>query len=314
MNKEYANQKMIQIMNKDYLLSKQDIELFKKMIYECDLNLQDKTDATPIIYALHFNKKYHLTREQWDYLIQNSDLKKQDEDGYTALLEAIRCHKEQELNFHKEQWDYLLKNSDLTQNTYAQHWNPIIYAFMNNQKQNLNFNEEQWNYLIQNSTIKSKNKIKNYNIIIYAIKYHQSENLNFNEEQWDYIIQNSDLTQQDKDGWTPLLFALVYHQEQNVNFSKKQLRVMYYALTEVQQQNTFQNFIQQNYNNQKYIEQINLFLYDLQFQPNEKTIKWLQENQYKDILKRIEKRNLWIQLQKKINQVEKKEKMSKIKI
>jgi ankyrin repeat protein len=191
-----------------------------------------------------------------------------------------------------------------------------MFAFRYNQSENLHLSQEQWNYLIQHSQhsdLQQQNQ-NGWIPLMFAFKYNQSENLHLTTEQIDYLIQHSDLKQQSKNDWTPLMFALIYNQSENLHLSKKQFQTMYDALTEEQKQNTFKNLISGNYKNQPYLEKIHLLLYDLQFQPNEKTLKWLQENQNKDILKLIEKRNLWIQLQKKMNHVEKKEKMNRIKI
>jgi hypothetical protein len=42
MNQEEANQKMLKIMNKEDSLSEEEIQLFKKLIYQCDLSIFKK--------------------------------------------------------------------------------------------------------------------------------------------------------------------------------------------------------------------------------------------------------------------------------
>jgi ankyrin repeat protein len=198
MNKKEANQKMIKIMNKKTLLSKEEIQLFKELIYQCDLTQQNQNNWTPLIFSLFYN---------------------------------------------------------------------------------------------------------------------QEQNLHLTQEQFNYLIQNSNLKQQDNDDWTPLMFALFYNQEQNLQLTKHQFQTMYDVLNEEQQQSTFQKFIdEKNYNNQQYLEEINLLLYDYQFQPNEQTIDWLQENKYQDILQMIEKRNLFFKLYQNIKQMDNHQKINSMKI
>jgi hypothetical protein len=237
MNKEEANQKMIEMMKKKDFFSEEEVKLFKELIVQCDLTIQNDYGLTPIMFVFFYNnsKSLNFSQEQFNDLIQHSDLMIQDRAGL----------------------------------------NHLMYAFTCNQKQNLNLNQE----------------------------------------QIDYLIEHIDLTHQAKNGWTSLMFALRFHQSENLQFTKNQFQVMYDALTEEEQQNTFQKFIEQNHkNNHKYLKEINLFLYDLNFQPNKKTIKWLQENQYQDILQMIEKRDVFFQLNKDIQQINKTEKIDKMKI
>jgi ankyrin repeat protein len=237
MNKEEANQKILKMMNKDDSLSEDESQLFKKLIYHCNLNTENEHGWTPLMYTLLFNKtkNLHLAKEQLGYLIKHSDLTIQSKDGWTPLM--------------------------------------------------------------------------------YALRYNQYEKLNFTKEQFDYFIEHSDLTIQSQDGWIPLMFAFKYNQSENLQITKKQFQVMYDALNKEQQQNTFKVLIVVNHKySHQYVEEINRLLYDLQFQPNEETNIWLQENQYPDILPMIEKRDLLFQLNKNIRFVENNRKIAIMKI
>jgi hypothetical protein len=210
-------------------------------------------------------------------------------------------------------FEELIFQCDLTVQNNMGH-NPLMYALYYHQKQNLHFNKEQWNYLIENSDLTQQAK-NGRTLLFYALYYHQKQNLHFNKEQWNYLIENSDLTQQAKNGRTLLFYAFYYHQKQNLQLTKNQFQTMYNALSKEQQQNIFQNLIKINHNNNhQYVEEINRLLYDLQFQPNEETIYWLQENQHQDILPIIKKRDLFFQLNNNIKSVENNGKIATIKI
>jgi ankyrin repeat protein len=275
MNKEESNEKIIKLMYNNSLDEK-EIELFKELIYQCDLTIQNKYGWTPVIFALTYNQKQNLnlTTEQCNYLFQNSDLSQKDNYG---------C-------------------------------NPLMYAFSYNKSNNLNLSKEQWNYLIQHSDLQQQDK-DGWIPLMFALKYHQSENLHLTTEQIDYLIQHSDLNQEDNIGWTPLMYALIYQQSQNLNLAIQHFQMMYESLSEEQQQNTFQHLIAQNNGkNKKYLGEINLFLYDLKFNPNKKIIKWLQRNSLQDILQIIEKRYILLKLNKDIKPMDNHQKVSIIKI
>jgi hypothetical protein len=161
-----------------------------------------------------------------------------------------------------------------------------------------------------NLTIKDK---RSYTPLMFALQYNQTQNLHLTTEDFNYLIKNSDLKQQDrdKDGWTAIMFALVYHQEENLNLSIQQFQTMYKPLTEEQQQSIFQYLIIKNYkNNNQNIEEINLLLYDLRFQIDKYMRDWLLENDYQEILQRIEKRDVFFQLHQEVQGIDKKEKMN----
>jgi ankyrin repeat protein len=146
MNKEEANQKMIEIMNEDDLLSKKEIQLFKELMVQCDLTIQDKNwKNTPLMFVFSNNidKNLHLTQKQLSYLIQNSNLTQQDKDGWTSLIFALYFNDNQNLHLTTEQWDYLIQNSDLQQQD-KDGWTPFTYALFFNQSQNLDLTKEQF--------------------------------------------------------------------------------------------------------------------------------------------------------------------------
>jgi ankyrin repeat protein len=233
--KEETNQKILELMNQDDSLSEEEVQLFKSLIFKCDLTVQNKNNLTPLMYTLLFNKTKNLdlTKEQWNYLLEHSNLTKQDNNG----------------------------------------WTPLMYAFT----------------------------------------YNQEKNLHFTKEQFDYLIKNSDLRQQNNFDWTPLLFALEYNQKQNSQLTKKQFQILYETLTKEQQQTTFKFFIDiYIYKSNEYKEEMNLLLYDLQFQPSIETIEWLKNCRLKSIIKMIEKRDVFFQLHQEIKFVENKKNSTKI--
>jgi hypothetical protein len=56
MKKEETNQKITELMDKDKLLSDEEIQLFLELIYEYDLRIQNIYRQTPLMFTLLFNQ------------------------------------------------------------------------------------------------------------------------------------------------------------------------------------------------------------------------------------------------------------------
>lgn len=299
------------LMNSNKKLSPIEIQFFQQNIFYCDLNQKDHYGRNLLMYILHKNKELNFNSQWLNYFLKNSNLKETNNQDNSAIFMVFFHNKTQNLFFNEEQWNYLFQNSDLKhQDTLG--FNPLMLAINYYKKEQLNFTEKQWDYLIQHSDLKQHNN-EGINALMFALE--NKKNLPLNQKQWSYLIQHSDLKQQSNIGWTTLLYAFYYHQNQNLNLSKKEFQILYDALSEGQQQNTFQRLVEKNVeNNHKYVEEINLLLYDLKFQPNQKTMNWLQKNNHQDILEMIEKRNLFFKLQQEISMIENQTKIATIKI
>jgi ankyrin repeat protein len=287
MFKKEANQKMLELMNKEDSLSEEEIQLFKKIINDSDLTIQNKGGWTPLMFALDYNQEQNLnlSKKQFDYLIQNSDLKQQNDDGSTPLMFVLRYNKSEKLNFTKEQIDYLIQHSNLKQQN-DNGWTPLIFVLL----------------------------------------YNQSANLNLTSEQWNYFIQHSDLTHQAKNGWTPLMYILQFKEENSLNIRENQIKKIIISLNKKQQKEIFKNLI--IYNSDKitqddFIKKMNFLLYDCNIFLDKEIINLLNKKaklsssnietcQY--IIEAIQKRDLFLKLNKDIKQMNNHQKISTMKI
>jgi ankyrin repeat protein len=134
MNQEDANQKILEIMNKNDSLSPEEIQLFKKLIHQCDLNIRNNLGYTILMFSFIFNslKNLNLSTEQWDYLLEHSDLNQQDYNNCNPFMYFLKNNQINKLNLTKNQLNYLIQHSDLTQQD-IHGWNPLMLAFYNNQ-------------------------------------------------------------------------------------------------------------------------------------------------------------------------------------
>ena len=208
-------------------------------------------------YILQYNQleKFQLTKQEFDCLLENSDLKQQDNYGLNFFMKALQNDYDQNLNFTKKQWDYLMQNSDLKQ---------------------------------QNDD--------GLNALLLAIENYKKQELNFNAKQWDYLIKNSNLNQENKDAGTVFLYGLIYNEKNEIHLSVEQKKQLWIVLTEEQQQKQFQK-VCTNFQNGFLKEKDILFiLYDLQFQPTQETIDWLEDFKYKTILKMLNNSRFFLNL------------------
>ena len=161
-------------------ISQKNIQLIHNFIEESIKNKNKKLGKI-LFWAITHNQDYELnfSKEKWDYLIQYSNLKKQDKDGWNALMIALFNYKKQNLSFTKEQWDYLIQHSNLKDEDSENKNETLLAAILNNK--NIQLTKEQWIYLIENSDLKQKDFSGN-NIIIYAFRFDICEKLNCKKE------------------------------------------------------------------------------------------------------------------------------------
>ena len=228
-NKDLYNLNLTEEVNKDkdtvlhYVLknNKQENinlnkEQFDYLIKNSNLKQLNKYGSNPLMLALDYNKRENLflQKEQFDYLFKNSDLKNVNNYGETALIILAKKNEKENLNFDKEQFDDLIKNSDLKVTT-SKGYNAFMLLLMNNKEQNIKLNEEKINYLIENSNLNQKNEL-NQDILMLLIDNYKKENLNLTEEQLEKIIKQSDLKNVDVHNRNVLRYLLNYNEVFNL--------------------------------------------------------------------------------------------------
>jgi hypothetical protein len=261
-------------MNKEKLLLKLQPYGFENFQY------QNQYGLNALMFCLKYNDTMHLDldNEEWDYLIQNSLLKQQENSGYNALMYALENN--QNINLTTKQLDYLIKNSDI------------------------------------------KQKMNDTTSLIYFILFNNKKEMNMEENTLNYFIKNSDVHHQNKNGWNAFLCALktIETNPKNTSYIKK----IYSCLNEEEKQETFYKICEKYIGITKEFNQnhILFMLYDVQMKLTEETLKKLNKNeryqdkliknQYQELLRMIEKRDVLWDLNKNLNQEKNKKDVLKI--
>lgn len=94
-------------------LNSYEINLFKKIIVECDLTIKNERGYTHIMYVFTYNKdkKLNFNQEELNFLIENSDLNKKNKDGSNALYKAIKNNDLEKLQLTSQQLKYIYDKS-----------------------------------------------------------------------------------------------------------------------------------------------------------------------------------------------------------
>ncbi len=281
---------------------------------------QNQYGLNALMFCLKYNKTMSLglDNNEWDYLIQNSDLKQNTKNNSNSLMYYLSNNKKENLFFSEEKIDYLLKNSDL--NITNENANNLIYALNYFEAQDIRLTTKQWDYLIRNSDIKQKMNDKTS--LIYFVFFNNRKEINIEENTLNYFIENSDLHHQDQNGWTAFLYALrsIEKNPKNESYIKK----IYSCLSEEEKQETFYKICEKYIGITKEFNQnhILFMLYDLQMKPTKETLEKLNKderyqdklikNQYQELIQMIEKRDVLWDLNKNLNQEKNKKDVLKI--
>lgn len=185
---------MIQETN-DYKKIKKNlnVELFKKLIFFCDINITNKDGYTPLMFLLKNNKtqNIHLKSNEIYGLLQKCNLNQKD--NYVGF--------------------------------------PIIYYLLcNNKTQNIQLESNQIYELLEKCDLKAKLKIFDYseNIIVDIIKYNKSENLNLKKNQIKSLIDKcSNEEQQEILKYIVILNENGLSRYKNIDFYIKDLNQKY---------------------------------------------------------------------------------------
>jgi hypothetical protein len=290
MNENQATKIMQEWMNNE-----KEIEhsLFYQVLEKCSLEIENQEGWNVLMYIMCFNKskKLQLNEKQWNYLIQNSNLKHKNKEGWNSLMYAICFNEERSLQLTNEQWDYFIRHSDLKlQNNEGR--NAIQYVLKYYQEQKINWTEQQWDYLIQHSDLKQKDD-DGWNSLMYAFMYAQEFIFSWKKEQWIYLIEHSDLKYRNKENWTA---CSIFVKFSNLYFSKDILQYLWSELNEEEKNKIFQKYVQKTKK-----EEIIWMLYDMNLQLHEKIMIWLQEEKNQEILKMIEKKDIFYNLNKNLS-------------
>lgn len=127
--------------------------------------LQDCTKLSNIIFSRNEDLGLNFTPKQFDFIIKNVDLHRQEVDGVTVLMDYIKNSFEQEIVLSPNTELFLLKNSDLNMLDNSGD-NALIYALYNNMTDSFELHDGSYEYLFMNTDLSSvSSKIKEYGLM-----------------------------------------------------------------------------------------------------------------------------------------------------
>lgn len=114
MSLEKNNQKILLLIDKNERLELSEIDQFKQLLFDCDINISGNQRETPLMFLLSYNKSYNINIDNQTIfkLLKKSNLNQQDSSGcYLAyyLIFYNKC----EFKLSQNKIMYLLKKADL---------------------------------------------------------------------------------------------------------------------------------------------------------------------------------------------------------
>lgn len=165
----------------DYLLTHSDLNQLHKYSKMNALMLGlERSEASYTGFSLNLS--------QWEYLIDNTNLKQVNIENSDAMQYAFRYHNK----LSKLQIQKLLDNCDISLKSNSG-LNALMYACIFNKRNNLNLSQEQWECLIEKSDISCCNPLGNYNALSLALKYNEVEELKLKKHHFLTIIDKMQL-------------------------------------------------------------------------------------------------------------------------
>jgi hypothetical protein len=156
-----------------------------------------------------------------------------------------------------------------------------------------------------------------WNLMIYVLVKNNTNHLLLNNKQIDSLLNVCDINQITPLSWTVFNYLIINNERENINLTNTQIQHIWQKCDLKNQEKTFQNFVQQSYDIQwqkisllvnkqsednMYEKYIDYLLNDLSFQVNDKMKNWLIENNFGQVLQKIEAINIYKNLHHHLNQ------------
>lgn len=182
-NKKVIEKKITFLMEKTNEYQELDVQMFKNLLFQCDVNFISKKGWNPIIYTIIYNidKGIYINTNSFYELLKKSNPNLIDPYGYTMIMYILRHNYSHEIHLSSDQLFNLLQKCDLNQKDYGQ-WTILDTLFLMYNEQRLALNKEQIFYLIQQAGLYLHNE-KN------IINYFKFQQIEFNEEKIKYLFQ-----------------------------------------------------------------------------------------------------------------------------
>jgi hypothetical protein len=93
---EKNNKNIIQMIENNYLFHHKK---FKRLIFNCNINIQDKNGKTPLMYLLEFHnsKKIELSEKKMFKLLKKCNLNIEDKYGQNIFVYLLLCQGEEKI-------------------------------------------------------------------------------------------------------------------------------------------------------------------------------------------------------------------------
>jgi hypothetical protein len=161
-----------------------NIELFKKLIFLCDINITNKDGYTPLMFLLKNNKtqNIHLKSNDIYGLLQKCNVNQKDNYvGFSIISYLLSNNKSQNIQLESDQIYELLQKCDLkTKGKHFDHSENIIVDIIRyNYSENLNLNKKQIKSLIEKCSIEEQQEILKYIVILNENGLSSYKNIHF---------------------------------------------------------------------------------------------------------------------------------------
>lgn len=155
-----------------------------------------------------------------------------------------------------------------------------------------------------------------WNLIIYVLSNNNNHRLFLNTKQIESLLNICDINQITPLNWTVFNYLIINNEREKIYLTNKQIQNIWQKCDLKNQEKTFQNFVQKSYDLQwqkisllvnkesednMYEKHINYLLNDLNFQVNDKMKSWLIENNFEQVLQKIEVINTYKNLHHHLN-------------
>ncbi len=166
--------------------------------------------------------------------------------------------------------------------------------------------------MLKKADLNLKDRLKN-SLIDYLIQNNYTQKIGLKKGQITYLIEK--YTSQYKINLKNLVHSIILNNKvQYLLLSNSFIEFYWKKLNEDQQNDIFKNLIIEYIKNEKkYLrEEINWLIYDIKISISPQTKEWIKINNYVEILKIIEKKENYVDLEKNLNNINTKIKFLKI--
>jgi hypothetical protein len=174
--------KLLILSDKNYKIYGKQLELSQNLLFDCDINKQNKSGNNLWIAFIEKDDEKVLSwsSQAISVLISKINLQQQNQRGENFLMSMIRNSAMNNIILAENDWNYLIQNSDLQKKTDSNE-NVLMYGL----KYQKNFSEKQWDYLIENSKVTLINNQRE-NSLLMALRNREKLTLNDSQIQKIY--------------------------------------------------------------------------------------------------------------------------------